>query len=125
MTAEEIRAALLSAPAEILSVITDALKSRSADDLEQLYAPSAKLSFGFTNIEGAARIAAHLISKNAECIANSYDVLVTNENRLIITGTCTWGNEKRFMTVVVEPMIEPEKEPSLRIVNHIISASKI
>jgi hypothetical protein len=52
-------------------------------------------------------------------------MLLTNEYRLIITGTCMWGNKQRFMAVVVEPMMEPDKEPSLPIVNHIISANKL
>jgi hypothetical protein len=121
MTAEQLPTTALSTAAEILSGITEALRSGSAEGLAKLYAPSAKLSLGSTKVEGAAAIASHLISTNTEWTANSYDVLTITDNHLLISGTCTWGNEQRYMALVASPATHP----SLHIVNHIISGAKL
>jgi hypothetical protein len=78
-------------------------------DLLSVFSMDAKATVDGLRAEGPGPIVNLLRKKNREFSPRSYSVLLTEEDRLITSGSCLWGNEKHWFTFAFEVKITDAK----------------
>ena len=102
----------------VLDSFSNKLKENDDKEFVLLFSSEAKVTIG-KRVMGNRNIADYLKRLNCEFQADGYTYLYTDDDQLIVTGNCLWGNKRSAFTLVMQLDLT-EAEPRTLITNQMI-----
>ena len=101
MARAEFEAQLPSLLENVFTTFSDTLKEANDKDIEAQFGDDSKLTVR-ERVLGGKNITQHLRKLNCEFTAEKYVHTFTQDDQVIVTGTCVWGNAKTAFTAVLD-----------------------
>jgi hypothetical protein len=86
---------------QILARLSEMLRAPDQGMLEEVYAPDTQVSI-HSRILGHTGITSYLRMQNCEFTSESCSYIACPGNRVVASGTCTWGNQHCSFTFVFQ-----------------------
>ena len=111
----------MASPPQLAQVKVDQILSSYGEfvaentSLEDIYTNESKLTIDNNKLVGVSKIVEFLKKEKHDFKANSYSMMLYNDNSIIVSGDCIWGNSPRTFTFVFQ-----EKDRKIAIINQMI-----
>lgn len=107
---------------QLFAAYSNSLATHDAEKIKGLFSDQAKLTID-KRVMGPDDIATHLIKLNCEFKAEEYSWIIADHNEVLVSGICTWCNERRPFTMVLQFPSEGDiLSGKISVTNHMILA---